>query len=198
MPHRGYNENNLTDKEQSFCDAYLCHGEALRAFRESKYKKTSDKNGSVMAATILRRVRVKEYLQKKRAEQTKRLEISADRIKLEMARIALLDPRKLYDEDGKPKPINELDTDTAAAIKGVKGSGKYSLWSKDKQLENLARVHNLFEDDRRAGAINISFNQIPEERRRKLTQMLDNYYSNARKGQEPPKLLLETAESKDG
>ena len=196
MPRTRHNENNLTDLEQSFCDRYLESGLAIQALRESKYSIKDDNQASTRAAEVLHRPRVQKYLQKKRAKQAERLEISSDRVRLEMARIATFDIRKLYDEEGNLKPVHELDDDTAAVVAGIEyqeivdrqGSKKaknkalkgylkkIKLWSKDKQLENLARHFNMFEDDRAAGAIKISFNDIEEAKRVRLVKMMDDYF----------------------
>lgn len=50
--------------------------------------------------------------------------ISLERTLKEIARLAYFDPRKLFDADGKPIPINQLDDDTAAAIGGLKVATK--------------------------------------------------------------------------
>lgn len=209
MPGPRHNENDLTEKEQSFCDLYLKSGEAIGAYNNSLYSPAKDnKNTSTYAATLLNRNRIQVYLHKMHAEQDQRLEISADRVKLEMARIAMFDIRKLYDNEGNLKPVHQLDDDTAAVVAGIeyqeivdKTNGdqegqnkalkgylkKIKLWSKDKQLENLARHFNMFEADRSAGAIKISFNDLAEEKRLELRRMLDSYY--LAKSQEKPKLL---------
>ena len=88
----------------------------------------------------------------KREERT---EITQDRVLLEYARIAFFDPRKLFRSDGSPKPIEELDTDTAAVLAGLEvreefeGTGqdrvcigytkKYKLANKLGALDSLAK-----------------------------------------------------------
>lgn len=42
--------------------------------------------------------------------------LSTERVLRELARAILADPRKLYDDKGRLKPIHSLDEDTAAAI----------------------------------------------------------------------------------
>ena len=187
MPRR-LNENNLTEKEQSFCDLYLSSGEVIQSYQESLYKCSNYKVASANAVKLLHRDRIQAYLHEKHAETSQRLEITSDRVKLEMARIALMDPKKLYNDDGSPKMMNELDADTAAAVAGL-GKYGFKLWSKDKQLENLARHFNMFEDDRSAGAMKITFNDLALEKRQELRSMLDSYYLN--KSQNEPKMLSE-------
>lgn len=52
-------------------------------------------------------------------EIAKELGISRKRVAHEYARLAFMDVRKLYNEDGTLKNITELDDDTAAAVAGV-------------------------------------------------------------------------------
>jgi phage terminase small subunit len=49
-------------------------------------------------------------------ERQQRLDLSADRVLQEIAKIAFFDHRKLFNQDGSLKNINELDAD--AAISG--------------------------------------------------------------------------------
>lgn len=88
---------------------------------------------------------------------------SAERVLLEASRIATFDPRKLFKDDGSPKPIMELDDDTAAALAGLdiheeyEGSGndrvfigyakKYKVADKNSALEKLFKHHGLYELD---------------------------------------------------
>ena len=88
---------------------------------------------------------------------------SARQTLIEASRIALFDPRKLFREDGSPKPISELDDDTAAALAGLdvheeyQGSGedrvfvgftkKYKVADKNAALEKLFKHHGLYEMD---------------------------------------------------
>ena len=52
-------------------------------------------------------------------ERQQRLDISADGVLQQLARVAFFDPRKLFNHDGSLKNIVDLDVDTAAAIAGV-------------------------------------------------------------------------------
>lgn len=88
---------------------------------------------------------------------------SAARVLLEASRIALFDPRKLFFDDGMPKPITALDDDTAAALAGLdvveefEGSGedrkfvgytkKYKVADKNASLEKLFKHHGLYKKD---------------------------------------------------
>lgn len=103
--------------------------------------------------------RVKEI----QALHAERLAISHERVLKEIARLALFDPRSLFRDDGSPKPITELDDDTAAAIAGLdvmeefEGTGKdrvfvgytkkYKIADKNAALEKLAKHLGLYRED---------------------------------------------------
>ncbi len=89
-------------------------------------------------------------------------DISPKRILEELACIAFLDPRKLFDADGNLIPIDKLDEDTARALNGIdhdeiySGRGedranigrttKLKLLQKTQALELLGKYHKLFTD----------------------------------------------------
>lgn len=51
--------------------------------------------------------------------------VTADRTKHELARIAYVDVRRLFDENGDLLPVHKLDDDTAAAISSIKVETQY-------------------------------------------------------------------------
>jgi hypothetical protein len=89
-------------------------------------------------------------------------DISPSRILEELARIAFLDPRKLFDADGNLIPIDKLDEDTAHALAGIdhdaifSGRGdererigtttKLKIIHKTQALELLGKFHRMFID----------------------------------------------------
>lgn len=147
----------LTPKQARFVDEYLVDLNATRAAARAGY---SDPN---IGRQLITKNNVQEAISAKMAEREKRTEITQDRVLLEAARLALFDPRKLFNDDGSPKGITELDDDTAAALAGIEvveqfeGSGKdrvfvgylkkYRIADKNSALEKLFRHHGLYERD---------------------------------------------------
>ena len=93
-------------------------------------------------------------------KRNEKLDITADMVLRELARVAFSDARRLYNDDGSLKTPNELDDDTAAALAGIDtfeefaGRGesrqiigytkKIHRWDKVKSLELLGKHLGLF------------------------------------------------------
>ena len=148
----------LTPKQESFA-AELAKGktqaEAYRiAFPESlKWKNESIwQRASKLAADVKVQSRVREMTSKAAFAN----EVTVERVLREIARLAFFDIRKLVDEEGKPKPLQELDDDTAAAIAGLEvarvgnaeiGIGevlKFKIADKNSALDKLAKHLQMF------------------------------------------------------
>ena len=148
----------LSDRQQRFVIEYLVDLNAKQAAIRAGY---SEKTAAQIASRLLTKVNVQDAIQAARKRRENRIEISADRVLLEIARIAFFDPRKLFDRSGNPVPITELDDDTAAAIAGLdvdtKADGepdmltitkKLRLADKQKALDMLGRHLGLFDQRR--------------------------------------------------
>ena len=111
---------------------------------------------------LLRNAKVQEYISEKMKEREKRTEITQDMVIKELAKIAFLDIRKLYTENGQLKNIADMDSETAGAISSLEtleeyeGYGddrekigdtqKVKLLDKTKALELLGRHLGIFND----------------------------------------------------
>ena len=160
----------VNDRQRRLIDEYLIDLNATQAAIRAGYSaKTADRIG----AEILGKPWVKDELRKRLEARSRRTEITADRVLQEYARIAFFDPRKLFDAEGNPKPISELDADTAAAIAGLdvvqdfsregiaSYTKKYRLANKIGALDSVARHLGLFtekkpeEDTEESGVVEI-------------------------------------------
>lgn len=106
----------LTKKQEIFVAEYLVHLDATRAAIAAGY---SAKSASNIGYLLLQNPRVSEKIAAKTGKRLGKLEITADRVLQETARLAFLDPRKFYKDDGTLKTVPELDDDTAAALAGM-------------------------------------------------------------------------------
>lgn len=149
----------LMPKQQRFVDEYLIDLNATQAAIRAGY---SAKRASEIAYQLLHKTTVQEAVAVKRKAIEARTEITQDRVLREYAKIAFMDPRKLFTESGHPVAITDIDDDTAAAISGLdvleqfEGSGderqfvgyvkKYKLSDKKAALDSIARHLGMFND----------------------------------------------------
>lgn len=160
----------LTPKQKRFCDEYLIDLNATQAAIRAGYSK---KTARFIATENLTKPNIQAYLEKRMRKREERTEITQDRVLKEFAKIAFLDPRNFFNEDGSPKKMNELDNDTAAALAGMdvleeyEGYGdarifvgytkKYKIADKLKALESLGRHLGLFNDKTEiTGTVNVN------------------------------------------
>jgi len=97
------------------------------------------------------------------AKVNAKLDISAERTKLELARIGYSDIRQFYDENGFLIPVHQLSDDAAACLAGVEEEKLFDYRNGEKEhignlvkikrhdklkaLEMLARIDGIFEKD---------------------------------------------------
>jgi phage terminase small subunit len=150
----------LNPKQQRFVAEYLANGlNATKAYISAGY---APKDAAVSSSQILRNPKVAAAIAASTEKVMEELDYSVKRTLQEVARVAFFDPRKLFEDDGSLKRINEWDDNTAAAIGGVEvtelfeGDGEqkhaYGLLKKVKvvdkgpALDKLMRYHSLYKD----------------------------------------------------
>lgn len=142
-------------RHERFCREYLIDTNGAQAAIRAGYSATAAK---VTASRILTDDNVQRRIAELRGVLAGKLEITAERVLREAARLAFSDPRKFFNADGSLKPITELDDDTAAALasfesveKAIPGGAgqteqirKFKVWDKPAALGMLGRHLNLF------------------------------------------------------
>lgn len=152
----------MTDAQKRFCDEYLIDLNATRAYKVAYPRCKKEETANAASSRMLRNVKVQEYISKKQQEIEKRTEVTQDMVIKELAKIAFLDIRKLYTENGQLKNIADMDSETAGAISSLEtleeyeGYGddrekigdtqKVKLLDKTKALELLGRHLGMFKD----------------------------------------------------
>ena len=139
----------LTERQKRFCDEYLIDLNATQAAIRAGYSK---KTAKVMGSENLTKPDIAARIEKRRAAQIKRTEITADRVLLELARIAFVNGSAFatITARGKVKftPTDELTNDQRAVIASVK-NGKFGteIKTNDKvrALELLGKHLGLFD-----------------------------------------------------
>lgn len=136
----------LTAKQKAFVQEYLIDLNATQAAIRAGYSK---KNADKIGPEVLGKTRVQAALQAAMDERAKKLEITPERVLLEIARLAFSDMRN-YSDWGPTgvtlKDSSTLTVDQAAAVAEVSktetkdgGSLRFKLHDKKGNLEMLAK-----------------------------------------------------------
>ena len=146
----------LTAKQQRFCDEYLIDLNATQAAIRAGYKASKKSTFEVLGYQLLQKPSVREEIERKMAERSKRTGISQDRVIQELARIAFLNPQKLIDPDDASVRPDATEDDLACIqsvkVKTMNGDKGYSeereirLNDKMKALELLGKHLGMFKD----------------------------------------------------
>lgn len=154
----GMRRRKTADRQERFAREYVKDLNGRRSAIAAGY---SENGADVVASRLLGNANVKKLVADLTKEKFSKLDISAERILQELARLAFLDPRKLFNESGGLRPIHELDEDTARAIAGLdheklfehfgKGQAKHvgttskvKLADKTRALQLLGQYRKLF------------------------------------------------------
>lgn len=152
----------MTDAQKRFCDEYLIDLNATRAYKVAYPNCKKDETAKSAGSRLLTNVNLQNYISEKMKQREKRTEVTQDMVIKELAKIAFLDIRKLYTENGQLKNVADIDDDTAGAISSLEtleeydGYGddrekigdtqKVKLLDKTKALELLGRHLGIFND----------------------------------------------------
>lgn len=150
--------SELTPKQEAFA-AELAKGQSQAAAYRIAYpasKEWKDESVWSSASTLASDPKVSQRAAELRKAASFALGADIERVFKEAARIALFDPRKMFDDDGKPLHISRLDDDTAAAISGLeivtKGNSemgfgevlKVKIADKNAAIEKLFKFHGMY------------------------------------------------------
>lgn len=140
----------FTPKQQMFCKEYLIDLNATQAAIRAGY---SEKTARKIANENLTKPDIQEYIQAQMNKRAAKIEITADRVLQEIAKMAFANVQDLYDEHGILKPISELPREVAAAVQSVKVNlteacavQEVKLWDKKGTLELLGKHLRLFSE----------------------------------------------------
>lgn len=164
----------LNKLRKLFIKEYLVDLNATQAAKRAGY---SEKTAYSMGQRLLKNVEVQKAIEQSMEERSSRTEITQDMVLKEYAKLAFFDPRKLFNPDGSPKDITELDDDTAAALSGLdvqevyEGHGedrefvgyikKYKLADKKGALDSVGRHLGMFTDKLQVdGSLEAGFDKL--------------------------------------
>ena len=119
----------LTPKQAIFVKEYLIDKNASRAALAAGY---SAKTAPSIGAENLMKPQIKEAIDSALKAQAKRLDISADRVLLEITRLALADISRAYDDKGELLPIQQIPEDLRRAIASTETEEIYEGFGKER------------------------------------------------------------------
>jgi len=149
----------LNAKQKFFILEYLIDKNAKQAAIRAGYSK---KTAEVIGSRLLSNVKVKDEITRQIALQEKRTLITADQVIIELKKIAFLDIRGAFTEQGMLKDLSDIPEDIAHAMAGIEvmelydGRGndrekigytkKIKLCDKVRALELLGKHLKMFTD----------------------------------------------------
>jgi phage terminase small subunit len=173
------NGTELTLKQQRFAHEYCVDLNATAAYRRAGYNAQGN-SAEACASRLLSNAKAQQAIREKEKIAAKRLEVNTENVLREASAIAFSDIRKLFNPDGSPKSIHELDDATAAAISSIevgemRSEGKVigrvckiKLWDKNSAQERLFKYLGLFRKEKRTQStvsnIGISFVSVDGQR----------------------------------
>jgi phage terminase small subunit len=153
------NDKAVHQRRTRFVKEYLLDQNATRAAIAAGY---SEKTAGAQASRLLKDVNVRQAIDDQNAKVNAELDVSVERVKRELARLAFYDPLAFWNPNGTAKPLHEVDEDARRAIAGLdvaelfSGDGadrnlsgyvkKFKLADKGANLERLGRHLAMFTD----------------------------------------------------
>lgn len=141
--------SQLTVKQEKFAQKYVELGNASEAYRQAyDAENMAPETIHNEAHILLKHPEVAARVARLEEMARKRHEVTVDRVIAEYAKLGFLDIRKAFTEDGKLKPIHEIDDETIAAISGIEVEELYEGRGDDR--EHVGRLHKIKLSDKRA------------------------------------------------
>lgn len=140
----------LTQKQKKAANEYLKDLNQTRAYIAAGYSENGAKSG---AARLFANVNIKAYIEAELNKHALNCGITVERVLSELAKLAFFDPRKLFESDGSPKQLHELDDDTAMAVAGFEFIELFEGTDDQKHAYGLLKKYKL--TDKRAALVDI-------------------------------------------
>jgi phage terminase small subunit len=139
------------ERYERFVAAYCENGfNGTRAAIAAGY---SEATAYSQASRLLKRPEIADAIAARAEDARRRLDCSLERVLQENARIVLNDPGRMYDEDGRMLPIEQMDEDTRRAIASVEvRPTKFGLvrvvrfWDKGAAIDRRMRTLGMYKD----------------------------------------------------
>ena len=153
----------LTIKQEKYAQGLFAGLSQREAYKQAyDAENMTDEVIDVKACELAANGKVAVRLEELENELKLRNMVTVERVVAEYAKLGFFDPRNMFNPDGSPKEITELDDDTAAALAGMDiqeiyaGAGefrkfvgytkKYKLTDKKSALDSMAKYLGMFAD----------------------------------------------------
>ena len=122
----------LTTQQSAFVEHYVLHGNARASARAAGY---GDNPG--VSYGLMRDPKVKAAIDEHRRGAAERAGVNADMLMQHLAAIIGFDMARLYDDEGKLKPVHQLDDETRRAISEIE---EKEFGRKTKAYDKLSAI----------------------------------------------------------
>lgn len=172
----------MSDKQKRFISEYLVDLNATQAAIRAGY--SVDTAGAI-GCENLTKPEIQAAIADAMRAREERTSITAEKVLREYARIAFFDAAKLFDEEGDPLRIHDIDADTRAAIAGLDvqemyeesvNTGrikKYRIANKLGALDSVAKHLGMFTEKVDVTTDGKSLNLSDDERAARIAAILD-------------------------
>ncbi len=155
MPEKSSNNKPLTIKEENFVQELFKGKTQLEAYKTAyNASKMKDKTVYEKACLLAGKDKIRARLKELQDEVKERNIVTVEKVLKEYCKLAFFDPRNLFNENGQPKEITELDSDTAACIAGLDVAENYDFNGEEKEFIGYTKKYKLA--DKRAALDSIA------------------------------------------
>lgn len=151
-------KRELTQKQKMFVREYLIDLNATQAAIRAGY---SAKTAGWIGPQLLGKTHIADAIQQCMTKRADRLDIDADNVLQEIAKLAFSDVRNVFDEHGALIPVHKMEPKVSAAVSSIKFTTKtipgaeaaevehvaeIKFWDKGASLERLGKHLKLFNE----------------------------------------------------
>lgn len=113
----GTSKEAAKERRAHFVEAYIANGgNAAEAARTVGY---APRSAYTTGSALTKDPEIARMIAERKSQLMRANQLTVDRWWQEVSRLSTFNPKKLVDENGKLKPLHELDDDTAAALGAI-------------------------------------------------------------------------------
>jgi phage terminase small subunit len=134
------NDKAVRQRRTRFVKEFILDQNATRAAIAAG---CSPKSAHVTACRWLKDAKVQAAIEQGNARINSKCDITVERVKLELARLAFYDPLEYWNEDGSAKPVHEMSEDARRAIAGLEIAELFSGSGDERNLSGYLKKFRL-------------------------------------------------------